>query len=981
MGRLSVAIRRRRKKLTNLVSRLDQRVRSVELRPVSLLISGEVESAIVAGEELRNPTNVVSDSAPNQFRKVEDAYYYSKGLTGGSEDRVTIYLESDLQLPVGGSIEISGIHGTSTTDIDVSGVFEVKFTDTEPWADRASWKHDPTQDQLPAVTITNEYSIKPDTLGPGTWGDTYRRLQTKRLVDMFSITGNTVTLTMNAVHKFKVDDVIYVDIFAENATAFGEDGLFKVTAVTSDTIEYELFAGVDTPTGDITPSADFYVYPVARNHLPIGSTWSDSSTNSIYVWDGIRWVDYSAAGVEPDDDPPSPPTNLQITSELKFFQTTTPVVEVTVGWDAPTTSESGEEITDLLGYTIKYRRSASEAWEVRDLPFTDTSYTFKAAADFVPDTLYSFEVYAYDSGNLYSEALTGTHTTPSAPSSNILGVRPTPPSVEVYLGTFTITWDGAVEDTNNSPQNKPDGLINLDIHISTSPGFAPNDNNRISTITSVSNAKYVYADVSYGSAYYIKFVLRDASNTSSLPSRQTTATAQSTVDASRISGIIAAANITPGTIVTGEKIIGLSITGQLIEGNEINGDVIKANSIEASRIQAGAITAKLVDGEVITTNSSDSDARVRITSAGIEAYNSFTRTFFLNAATGAVTIGGYATDGQLNAVANTASTANTTATSASNDASNAINDINSLEGNVYVPGTTEINGGNIRTGTIVADAIGAGTLKSNVIYSGSISATQVSAGTFTGSTLRTAVPNNERVLVSGSSHTIKFYEQGEDDLNESGVIEALASGLRVKGDGTSYVTVGGNLLILSATSSNEITIGNGETRVNGDFVTQDNYYAESGIYYESQLGFSESSRLIRILGSNGLLYDSNFTGSSDINLKEDVKNLNLGLNFINSLTPIEFKYKIDNLEDKSINFGISAQEIKQKLIEHGYQKDNLLVGKDKAVGDMLNYIPEGQDYVLGVNYDNFVPMLIKSIQELSHEVSNLKQRISKLEGS
>jgi len=951
-----VAIRRRRKKLTSLVSRLDERVRSVELRPINLLTSDQVEAAVEIGETLLTPTNVVSASAPNQFFKVEDAYYYSKELTGNSEDRVSIYLETDLQLPVGGSLEISGIHGTNTNDVDVSGVFEVKFADSEPWTDRASWKHDPTQDQLPTVTITNEYSIKPDTLGPATWGDTYRRLQTKRLVDTFSITGNTVTLTMNAVHKFKVDDVVYVDIFAEDSRAFGADGLFKITAVTSNTIEYELAAGVDTPTGEITPSADFYVYPVARNHLPVGSTWSDSSTNKIYVWDGIRWVDYSAVDIQGDDDPPNAPTNLQIESELKFFQTTVPVVEVTVEWDPPVTSESGDPLTDLLGYTIKYRSSSAEAWEVRDLPFTDTSYTFKAAADFLPDTTYSFEVYAYDSGNLYSQALTGSHTTPSAPASNILSVRPTPPSIEVYLGTFTITWDGTVEDTSENPQTKPDGLTSLDIHISTSPSFTPNDSTRVSTIAPVAGAKYVYAEVAYGSSYYIKLVLRDASNTSTLPSRETSATAQSTVDASRISGIIAAANITPGTIVTGEKIIGLSITGQLIEGNEINGDVIKANSIEADRIQAGAITAKIVDGEVITTNNSDSGSRVRLSDVGIEAYNGTTRTFFLDASSGDVTIGGYATDGQLDAVSTTASNANTTANTANTTT-------NSIYSNIYFPGTTQIDGDVIRTGTIEADRIKSNTItstqiSSDYIYAGSITADQVSAGTFVGSSFKTASGTNKRVLVSGSSNTVKFYQDGNGDLSPRATLEGDNNGMYVRGpnDSTSDYFFVSAFSTRMAQGGNVLTVTSSGLGMN---------VIESDTISYSDLRYNQNTGSFFILGS-------------DRRLKTNITTLQSALQTVNKLNPVSFKSKYSSSDET--NHGFIAQEIEEVLGE----ESKSMVGKVNSPS-IVGYTGDSSEFendpLRTFSSSSIVPLLTKAIQELSQKNDELQTRLEALEGN
>jgi len=965
-----MAIRRRRKKLTSLVSRLDERVRSVELRPINLLTSGQVDAAVEIGEATAQPTNVVSGTAPNEFRKVQDAYYYSKALTGGSEDRVAIYLESDLDLEVGETLEISGIHGTNDTDIDVSGTFEVKFADTPPWDDRESWKHDPTQDQLAGVTITNEYSVKPETLGPATWGSAARRLQTKRLVDTFSITDTTVTLTMNATHKFKVDDVIFVDIFAEDSRAYGADGLFKITAVTSDTIEYELAAGVDTPTGTVTPSADVYVFPVARNFIPVGSTWSDSSTNKIYVWDGVRWVDYSAADVTADGDPPSAPTNLSISSEITFFQTATPVVEVSVSWTAPTTSESGDPLTDLLGYTIKYRRNSSEPWKVQDLPFTDTSYTFSAAADFQPGTSYDFEVYAYDSGNLYSEALTGSHTTESAPSTNIALVRPEPLDASIYLGTVTLTWEGVVEDTSGNPQTKPDGLVYLDIHKDgNSAGFTPSASNLIATISAVAGNKYVDADITYGNSFYYKAILRDASGTSSLPSTPTTAQAQSNVDVAAIQGIIEAANITPGTIVTGEDIIGLNITGDLIRGNTINAGVIEANSITADQIDAGNIGAALVEAGSIRTASTG--ARVELNDTGIYGYNSSNGvTFRVLASTGdvfiasGVQIGGYATDGELSAVNTTATTANTTANTAqttANDAvtiangkitiGNAANDVNTY--------STTIDGTSITANTITGNQI-----NTNYVYAGSITADQISSTIITGKTIRTSSTGTRMELVRGPDPSNPSSLVGYFNGSFASRIHNPGTFLSLRGPNADYTALHGSTTwqVSSSSLNPKIYINSVGFRVNGDI-------------YLDGLSLPSSGTLNVIVGSSGKLFSST-SATSDESLKKNINELSLGINFIEKLRPVNFNWKQES-EGSQKNYGLIAQEVKTALEESNVINSKIVQNVNPEIYEEWFDSPEDMpEDLYGIDYNQLIPILINSIKELSEELKLLKDQIS-----
>lgn len=994
------------------MGRFDQRITSVELRPINLLTSDQVEAAVTIAPPGVSPSTIVTGTAPNQFRKVQDAYLYPKKLTGLSEDRVEIYLESDLELEVGETVEVSGIHGSSTEDIDVDGTFEIKAVDTPPWTGRASYAHDPEDDQLPAVTISNTYSFKPDTVAPTTLS-ARRRLQTKRLVSTYAITATTVTLTMNAAHKFKAGDIVFIDIFAEDSRAYGVDGLFEIDSVTSNTIVYTLPAGVDTPVTATAPAADVYVFPVARNYIPVGSTWANSSNNKIFYWDGIRWIDYSVVDAVADGDPPSPPTNLNVSSDITFFQTATPIVEVTVSWTAPTTNESGSALTDLLGYTIKARRNTSDPWKVVNIPFTTgTSYTFDAAGEFEPNTLYYFEVYAYDSGNLYSAALTGTHTTAAAPNTNIATIRPTPISAEVYLGTITLSWDGDVEDASNTPQTKPAGLVYLDLHVSNTAGFTPSSATLLTSMSAVPGNSYVYADVTYGNSYYFRGILRDAVGTNSLPSRQTTAQAQSTVDVAAIAGIIDAANITPGTLVTGQDIVGISITGQIIKGLEINAGLIQANSITANQINAGSISAALVQSGSFRTAASG--ARVEFNSSGIYGYNSSNGiTFRVLSSNGSVfiasgvTIGGYATSGELGTVNTTAINANTTATSANTTAVTANNVAQGIYSNIYVPGTTEINGGVIRTGTIEASRIVAGSItatqiSSSYIYAGTISASQVSAGTFIGSTFKTADGTAKRVLVSGSSNSIKFYNTGDSDANERGAIEGTSTGMLISGRSSASLLMGSNVVdatsgtsrMLLSTSAGlytnsygSLSAGSGTTEVVGPGGS-----SVSMVLLNSQMllnavqagatpaflfaGSSDNVRIENLSGSSASTVSAFSTGTlyrgtgSDERLKENILELSNALDIVNSSRPVTFNYKNGTGFGGGTHYGVIAQELQANLPE-----DNTIISTTKieVEGDETDY--------LTVEYQRLIPVAMAAIKELSSKVTALETRIATLEGT
>ena len=999
-----MGIRRRRRKLTTLMSRLDQRVRSVELKPFSLLTASEVAAAVEAGEAADRPDVLVSGAAPYEWTRVQDAYYYPKKLTGNNEDRVEIYLEADLDnLDVDGRLAVSGIHGTSTFDIDVDGEnFTVLHIDAVDgggvWTDRATWKHDPTQDQAAGVTITNTYSFRPETVGPVTW-TTRQRLQTKRAVDSFEITGTTVTLTMNANHKFEVGDIFYTNILSDQASndesrvASGIDGLFYITAITSNTIEYELVAGVDTPTGTVTPVADVYVYPVARRWAQTGSIWVDSSNNETYYWDGIRWVEFTPdTSVTQDDDPPSPPTGLTITSDILLPRN---VVELTATWTPPTTSESGATLTDLAAHEIQWRTSILEQWKTERVPVNlGSTYTFDAG-QFAKEQFYYFQIYSVDSGdNFSSTPATATHTTAGSSSvTNIGSVRPTPPDVDTYLGTFTITWDGQVENTSNVIQSSPPGVSTLYVHASTSPSFTPSDSTRVGTLGANANQKYVYAPDYYGRTFYFALEIEDLAGSGSLYSRIVTGTGAQSVDVQEIANIIAAANIVPGSIVETETLVALNVTGDVIKGNNIHGNLITANTLEADRIKAGAITAKLVDGDVITTNSSDSGSRIRLSSAGLEAYNGSTRTFFLNSTNGSILIGGYATTDSVNTVSSTANAASSTANAASSTANTASDTANAASStasgiytNIYYPGTTQIDGGIIRTGTveagaIVSDSVLAGTIKTaasgaRIEIRGS-AASNPGIVAFDGGT-----GNPFRLYSNGVFYIGNTFVDGNVTLS-GGTIQTASTGKRVVIDDN-------QIKIWSTTSQQAGTIEgtSGSMFINSNFGARISMGGGVSLGGSSaySLTASASGVILSVVASTTFAANLRRPSptsalavvSSDSRIKSNISSISDGLSIVENLRPVTFNSMVD--EENELVSGFIAQEVQTIFPANTYT----IVTETPGVVPNVEGV-DADDFaenpLLSLNHVELIPYLTKAIQELSEKNSQLEARIATLEGN
>ena len=118
------------------------------------------------------------------------------------------------------------------------------------------------------------------------------------------------------------------------------------------------------------------------------------------------------------------------------------------------------------------------------------------------------------------------------------------------------------------------------------------------------------------------------------------------------------------------------------------------------------------------------------------------------------------------------------------------------------------------------------------------------------------------------------------------------------------------------------------------------------------------------LGSSSIAftnaYVDNIVSVSDRRLKENIKDQNLGLDFINKLRPVSYNM-IDD-EEKKVHNGLIAQEVEEVLAESG------IAMKDTST---VMYNEEADKYRM--NYIELVSPLIKSVQELKAENDSLKQ--------
>ena len=108
-----------------------------------------------------------------------------------------------------------------------------------------------------------------------------------------------------------------------------------------------------------------------------------------------------------------------------------------------------------------------------------------------------------------------------------------------------------------------------------------------------------------------------------------------------------------------------------------------------------------------------------------------------------------------------------------------------------------------------------------------------------------------------------------------------------------------------------------------------------------------------------------YVNGSDSRIKEDIQPITSGLDVVDKLNPVTYKYKETWSSDQSIQSGFIAQELLTALDGQIYVDGVVQQG--------------GTDGYYSVAYQNLIPILAKAIQELKAENDSLKSRIEALE--
>jgi hypothetical protein len=243
--------------------------------------------------------------------------------------------------------------------------------------------------------------------------------------------------------------------------------------------------------------------------------------------------------------------------------------------------------------------------------------------------------------------------------------------------------------------------------------------------------------------------------------------------------------------------------------------------------------------------------------------------------------------------------------------------------------------------------------------------------------------------VPPTSSGLSYFLRGDGTWQ---LIGSLGGGTVTQVNGTG--TVSGLSLTGSVTTTGNLTLGGTLS------VTQANLIASapSSAYYLSGSGWTTtsvvmslagtnsgtatvSSNTLNILGStstgivsayvgttgsgNTVTLDVRTTSPSDIRLKEEIADSNLGLAFVKQLRPVSYKLKSDPKHQQG--YGFIADEVDQ-IIELG--SSLVYYEPDWKVGDETGFKT--------IHYPSYIAVLTKAIQELTAKVEELENKVGKL---
>lgn len=136
------------------------------------------------------------------------------------------------------------------------------------------------------------------------------------------------------------------------------------------------------------------------------------------------------------------------------------------------------------------------------------------------------------------------------------------------------------------------------------------------------------------------------------------------------------------------------------------------------------------------------------------------------------------------------------------------------------------------------------------------------------------------------------------------------------------------------------------------------------------IGYTSSQGAYK-LQVNSQIYATNATiATSDERYKKDITTISGGLDLVNKLNPVSFKWKphqVHNFDTENVDVGFIAQEVQSSLAGNQYLSN--------VVKSNQTELPDGtKEDFLGIADGKLIPILVKAIQELTARLEALEAK-------
>ena len=147
---------------------------------------------------------------------------------------------------------------------------------------------------------------------------------------------------------------------------------------------------------------------------------------------------------------------------------------------------------------------------------------------------------------------------------------------------------------------------------------------------------------------------------------------------------------------------------------------------------------------------------------------------------------------------------------------------------------------------------------------------------------------------------------------------------------------------------------------------------------QTNLDFKPGSDDSLDIGASGARFDDVYAtnGSiqtSDRNEKESITATDLGLEFINKLTPVSFKRK----GKTRTHYGLIAQDVETVITDLGKNTTQFA----PIIKEDISEKQDGSNIRYGLRYDELISPLVKAVQEQQAEIETLKTKVAALEAA